>query len=307
MELDPISQLNFTCDFETDGRAIVRVDPSSLLNSNCLSEFKHNNLMGMYLPKEDYITAYGSAVHETGASLLCGASSKEALAKGLEYYTSRNIDSKGDYRNEAHLVMTLDKYTRKYTNDLFVPLKRGSEFAVEQPFAIKLFETEYAVYLLVGKIDALGAYNGVKCIKDIKTTGYNLPDKYFEKYKCSVQMMLYAFAAKQLGWVDYLPPIIIDGVFLSNDTTCCSLKRSNFISFTDEMVHDALNWVRSKCLEIDDAIARKTWTKNPTVCYRYGKDCIFNRLCWGKEIERKMAITFFKQRRYDPNTFGEQE
>lgn len=307
------TQLPYTCDKLPDGRWLIRVDPSSITNSNCLREFELNNLTGLTPKKTDHVMTYGSAVHETVAALLNKSKPTAAINLGLDFYNRSDPDYGLDWLNPGHLIKTLDSYCRKYTNDSFSALESGGVRCVEQSFMIDLFETSIAKFVLVGKMDAIGKMSGsdVVYIKDVKCTRAHDPTKFFVKYLYHTQMKLYAYVVQKLGITNYLPPVIIDGVFLINESKCCVLERSFAIDFTEAMVNDSVQWVMYQCEKINHALATTDksamFIKNDSACFRFGRNCEFVKLCWGRPGEAMLDAQRFTQRKYDPNTFGKFE
>ncbi len=308
-----MNQLPYTCDKLPDGRWLIRVDPSSIVNSNCLQEFENSNLKGMALKKTDHVMTYGSAVHETVGALLCKKKITEAINLGLDFYNRSDPDYGMDWLNPGHLIKTLDSYCRKYINDSFTALRTPAFDCVELSFMVDLFETDVAKFVLVGKMDAMGKMSGsdIIYIKDVKCTRSYDSAKFFQKYLYNTQMKLYAYVAKKLGICNYLPPVVIDGVFLVNESKCCVLERSFPIDFTESAVNDSVQWVVYQCEKINHALATKDrashFIKNDSACFRFGRNCEYVKLCWGRAGEAMLDAQRFTQRKYDPNSFGKVE
>lgn len=283
-------------------KLIIRLDPTTLQASNCEQWFEYHNLMGMMRKKKDHIPEYGSALHLTAAELQRGVFWKDARDAGIKYFQS--LDLECDWRNEMHLFKTLVKYCVRYQQDSFTPMKKDGVIGVEMPWCLPLLVTDHVEILLSGVIDAVGMMNNLVCYKDIKVTATWDSDKFMEKYRQSVQMKIYAYALRTMGYCDYYPPAIIDGVFLKNDTTYCELKRSNPLTFEDIEIEETMDWVHDIAARLADRVATGKFFKNSSCCNLYDSGCTFKGLCWGTSGMKGFERNKFIQREYNPSEFG---
>lgn len=311
---------------------ILRIDPTSLNLANCSKAFEYHNLLGTVTKKKNHVTEYGQAVHIMAAQLQRGVKPLIAISEGLNYFTSLELDT--DWRDEIHLHKVLHKYATKYQFDTFTPSKKLrpetdeelaaryktlaykgitnvdlarneiTEYGVELPFSLPLFSTDWCDVLLVGVIDGIGKLGDYRCLKDIKCTSKWSAEKFIDAYRRSVQMKVYSFVLKQMGFTPFYPPAMIDCVFLKNDTTFCELKRSMLIDFTDTEIEETMEWVRHKAMELAISLRDGKFLKNTTCCNAYQDGCTFQTLCWGSDVMKEMSKQNFRQRVYDPSKFG---
>tara|TARA_R110000803_G_C11989475_1_gene321908 strand:+ start:11854 stop:12816 length:963 start_codon:yes stop_codon:yes gene_type:complete len=298
-------------------KLIVRLDPSTFAISDCERELELGNLMGWVENVSSHKMEYGSAIHNAAAEFVSTKCTvMQAVQVAMEYFRDCGCDPGKDWRNAGHLLMTTNGYLTKYINDPFQPAtleltddegKKFKHIAVELPFEIPFRSYPHVDIILCGVIDSYGTMDGVKCFKDIKSTAsWDIP-KFFEKYRTSIQLMIYAWAMRHLGWVDYYPPALIDGIFLrDNVNKTAKFERSGFIDFEDSQVDDTMDWVRDRCDRIATLLEEDApFLKNPTRCEKLFGKCKFMNICWEhNETLRDVHMRRLKQVIYDPKTFG---
>ena len=294
-------------EYKPGEKMIIRLDPTTLNLANCSKAFELHNLMGMVTKKKDHIPEYGQAVHIMAADLQRGVKPLVAISTGLDYFVAQDLET--DWRDEIHLHKVLHKYATKYLHDDFAAMRDNKgDYGVELPFAIPLITTDWCDILLSGVIDSVGHLGSLPCFKDIKCTSKWNATSFIESYRKSIQFKVYSYVLKTMGFTPYLPPVMIDCVFLKNDDTFCELKRSMLMDFTEEEVEETMTWVRAKALELATNMRDNIFLKNTTNCNLHSEDgCKFKGLCWGTDGMKMFAGQRFKQRLYDPAKFGKNE
>jgi PD-(D/E)XK nuclease superfamily len=128
----------------------------------------------------------------------------------------------------------------------FEPLEFNREYAVEEKFSVPLAINDNYELHLTGVFDAIGYLNGELVIQDDKTTGFNYPEKFFEKYDHSAQMLLYVNVARMLGSLypdsrlgqgGLVQGVSIVGVF--HDKNGLRIQRSPTYRYSDKLLADA--------------------------------------------------------------------
>ena len=288
-------------------KTILRIDPSTLANSSCLEKVRLSNVCGYTGKTPDHKIDFGTGFHKAIEAWYKTGSEEAALqAAKLHSSTTKTIIPTDDYRNGLYLWTCVKGYIDRYGKyDSFKLAMRDGVPAVELPFKIPFRAYETVDVILCGVIDAIGYENNKPCFKDIKTTAAYNPLAYFRSYDVSIQMMIYSWVLKQLGWADYYPPVIIDGIFLSERGV--KFIRSSPVTYRKDLVEECMLWVSQKVDEIVSAIeGRSQWTKNFSACSgKYGM-CDFFLHCSVQEAYRENILNNnFDTRVYDPEKFHE--
>jgi len=265
------------------------------------------NLRGLVGKILDYKMDYGIAFHKGMAHWLKTGYRVEATKLAVRHmFVSKSQLPEDDYLNAAHLMNGLEGYFDRYANDDFTVAKVGEECGVELSFAYPFKAYETVDVILCGVVDSVGFWNGKrKVFKDIKTTAAYFNDRYFASYELSVQMMLYSWIIRKLGWTDYYPPCIIDGVFISKSGT--KYQRSQLIDYREDLIDELMKWIEERCDEIVDRIeGRREWRRNFSRCQTQFGQCQYHRVCSVKqEFKDGLIDMTFDKRTYDPSKFGE--
>jgi len=319
---------------------IVRIDPSSLANIDCKKKFSLTNLAGYTSKIPSHTLEWGSAFHKFAATWKQSGDSTKAMQAGMDYLLNSSSNSGSDFRNMSLLGIAMNEYIKEYKYDNFEVLKINDHVAIELPFKfpyksysavnyiddnpaneyihvqpaqIKSFtHTDGKTYdqidiIICGVIDALGKiYNSI-AFKDIKTTSMYYSDSYFNNYATSIQMMIYSWVLRKLNLVDYYPGCIIDGVFLKRPSSVVC-KRSSLIEFRADLIEEMELWLSDTCDNLVRAIVSNTYHKNFTKCEtKFGMCELHNHCTAQPAFASDILSNNYKQRTYDPATFGQQE
>ena len=294
-------------------KLIVVLDPSTMANTNCLRHYEFQNLMGLTPKAVDHKLEYGQAVHIAIANHYNGMKVRDALNTAMAYFMGSTSDPGTDYRNEMHLMKCINEYFIKYSGDSYVPYRNSNgRLAVEMPFLIPWKSTEYFDVLIGGVVDTFGKHAGREnIVKDVKTTSLWDVDKFFDKYRYNIQMVMYAYAIKWYAKLKSYPLVMIDGIFLQASGKPAKYQRSGMIDMDNGIVDDQLHWLS---MQIDTLMKALTaavegehnpFPRNPTCCESVFGACQYKKLCWGFEKEKEIVFPAFMQRIYDPSKFGE--
>ncbi len=289
-------------------KILLRVDPSSIKESDCLEKFRLSNISGYTSKIPDYKMSYGTAFHKGVAHYVKTSNRGEAIMLAASHLINDGSEIPDtDYRTPSHVADTLGKYLDLYgTGDNFTHAKVGDQVAVELPFGIPYRSYETVDVVVCGVVDSIGFWNrNIKCFKDIKSTSAYDPDVYFKSYQTNVQFMLYSWAIKQLGWADHYIPGIVDGVFISKSGA--KFERSQLIDYREDQIDELMEWFSERVDAIVDCIeGRKPWRRNFTRCQTAFGLCQFSRVCSAQAAFREGILeSTFSVRVYDPSTFGE--
>jgi len=290
-----------------DTKRIIRIDPSSITISDCSERFRLMNLEGLTSKRPDHKMDYGTGLHKGIAEFLKTGDP----IKGLTVLNDHMIFSKSDipesdFRTPGHCSESYLAYIEKYAvGDSFTVARVQDKVGVELAFMLPYKSFATCDVVLCGVIDAIGFWNkNIKCFKDIKSTASNSPELYFNSYTISVQMMLYSYTIRALGWADHYIPAVIDGIFISKSGR--GLRRSALLDYREDQINDLMSWFDEQVTNLVDRIeGRKEWRKNFTQCNTKFGMCQFFRVCSAQEPYRAGVInSLFDRREYNPLTFG---
>jgi len=304
---------------------ILNIDASSLKESDCSFKFKLANIDGLTSRIQDHKMEWGSAFHKYAAVRMQTGDDNIARQAGLEYWMNSNCHEgpgvENDFRNVTLLNKAMVAYSQEYKDDRFTAARVTSSdgsivHAVELPFKLPFIIDSEVSVMLCGVVDALGHYVGGAdreeiIFKDIKTTSTNpqYVGKYFESYNLSIQMMLYSWIIRELGFTknNVLPKCMIDGVFLQRPGKV-EFIRSAPIQFDESIVEEMMAWIREKCVEMIERVKKNNFTKNFSKCHGQFGACQFLKVCSVQEGYREGVISAnYVKRVYDPAKFGQQQ
>lgn len=191
--------------------------------------------------------------------------------------------------------------------DVIQPLKRpdGSP-AVEFTFSIPLEEAPSHPetgdpFLFVGRFDLLGAYNGLPCVVDEKTTS-SIGFTWDSQWDLRGQFMGYIWACQQLGYPVNTAVIRGIGILKRDYKFATSIKQ--FAQYQIE------RWYRQLIFDLQDIVsAYETVGTHPMLveqeyrynfadaCSAYG-GCAFTTLCSAKDPEAFFST--YAKHRWDP-------
>jgi len=298
-------------------KQLIRLDPSSLALWGCPRKFEFTNIHG-------YVSKLGSAPLDFGQALhrAIAAWSRDRLFNALEdeqkyidialeYYGPR-LCIKSHPRDLSNLRAALHDYFSSWSRaDDFTPLvnDRG-EAAIEMPFAFdNFYEDDTITVTLCGVIDAIGTMGStsLRVFKDIKHTSSENVKAYLDAYANSQQFQFYSYALKRIGWTDYYPPCIVDGVFISRKFQGAKCVRSNILDMQDFLVERTVQRIQDVCFEISRMVKRGgPFTHDFTQCDGKYRKCDFDPVCHIQGQFQQMGLnTAFTKRVYDPATFGD--
>lgn len=101
---------------------------------------------------------------------------------------------------EKFVIERFQQYLFTYMNGDFVPTFKNGVVGVEVPFAVKLYEDKYVIFILEGRIDLIGKYAGFgPLFVDHKTQ-----DKISNYYPRKTQFLCYSLATGlEHGMINY--------------------------------------------------------------------------------------------------------
>lgn len=155
-------------------------------------------------------------------------------------------------------------YTYTYSGSDIVPFMPET---VEVGFSLKLYEDDFWIYILEGRIDLLGTLNGQELFMDHK---FQLRTK--DLYKKAIQFRNYALASdKLMGIINY--------VRFTKEVTKDTFHRT-VISFT----RPELEWWHRELItiydKIRDSVETGCYSPNYASCSgKYGYPCEFTQVC----------------------------
>lgn len=199
--------INLQKDIST-GKYIVMLNASTNRHTTCLRKHYLTNLCGFKKFVEFRDLNFGIAFHIFAKRLPEVTSLSNiavAINPAISYFKetpSLDKSNKTFLTPEYLMEVCLAYYKEVYTKDNFQILRdKDNNPLVEQTFAIKICESETAIYLLCGTIDKIGKVgtNGAYVIRDYKTTGNYKSEDFFTKYLLSHQLLTYLYAIKELG------------------------------------------------------------------------------------------------------------
>jgi len=291
----------------------IRLDASSLLQSDCKRSFYYINILGLTPKTPEVALEWGSAMHKAVAAKYRGATLDEATNLALEHYEScieKGMQvSDTDYRNDLSLIEAIGLYYKEYKYDSFIPLQGEKDIAVELPFEIPFIvdEKNDITILLCGVMDAVGKTER-NVIKDIKTTKMWNIGQYFESYEMSLQMQFYLWMSTILNIFDHPPCIIIDGVFIQKSGI--KLARSQPIEYKSHIVDSMTRWLYKRAISIHQTYIEyqdqpEGWDYNLCRCNTLYGPCRYKQICVLQPAYQDTKIkTTYQKVIYDPSTFS---
>lgn len=214
-----------------------------------------NAIVHRYVPKQSTTfsdTQFGTIWHEFRKRLLRGEGKISAVTNAMKLW--QDVPHRKP-KEQAYLTnnwITSELATHIMTNDYdnpvggFTPFKHNGNALVEEKFSLPLLVTDHYELHLTGIIDAIGYFDGVLVIQDDKTTSFSWPEKYFEQYSYSSQMLLYMnvvamlqelYPDSPLAQAGEVFGVTVVGVFLTPKKLM--VQRSPLYTYTDSMLEDA--------------------------------------------------------------------
>jgi hypothetical protein len=314
---------------------IVRIDASSLKESNCLRRLYWRVVEGYRAKGGVGIELhYGTCFHKFAELIARGIAPVDAMRETQEDFCAVNtIDKYGkDYLNVAHLTRTCLAYLKQLeqTSDWFnapsVINTPDGQPMVECKFSIPLVKHGDIEFLLQGTIDRITRMpNGCIILEDFKTTASKDPAAYFKGFKMGPQLQVYSLVLRMLaeaapdgpyGKLLRDNPQIgcrIKGIFYDpkKETVC---QASDMFFYSEDELSRFHNWLLSKCQLIAD-YQRYDWIPSPEGSYNdtcrssFGSYCSFFDICHnesklGKGGVEAMLTSHFEKKEYRPLEFG---
>lgn len=230
--------------------------------------------MGTYGHKllEIYYKTVGSQIRKVCAAeafkpddetcLLCGKSKEEHTGDNTCTFEGKPFPLTGPSR--SLVLRRFREYTYTYANKDFKPT---SPEHVEVGFSHKVYEDDDFLFILEGRIDGMGSFDGHPVWWDHK---FQLRSR--DLYKKSIQFRNYAMATGMtMGLVNYIR--------LTKEVTKDTFKRDIISFYTAE-----LRWWREELIDIYKDIAVSvgldSFKKNYSACSgKFGYPCDFTPLC----------------------------
>lgn len=191
---------------------VIRTDASSIKDSSCQLRYFLTTYKGFQGLKIDSNLIFGSSFHKVVETYdLTRGDKALSIAEGLKYWEENFIPGKtwvkdtAKHLNDGFLFMAANKYFAAHENkDIFRDckvLEYAGEAMVEKKFSILIYEEGDVKVYLQGTIDKIVEMlkSGAIVIADWKTSGAFKHDEYFEAYKMSPQLLVYALAIRKLS------------------------------------------------------------------------------------------------------------
>lgn len=210
-----------------------------------------------------------------------------------------SIADKKAFLNEEYLRSVCNTYTalapnRTEVDGLSVCFNGNDNTPlVEEYFSIPVIETSEFELHLSGKIDAIGIIGRHLVIEDIKTTSQSRTEMFFQRFKYSPQMRIYAYVIDKLAEVlgedspigslrisnkDFA--VSIHACFLSKSKVV--FERSNLITYSKEETVEFASLLEKQLLSIASIIQSGVYAKDGTVteaCSDFLSKCPFYEPC----------------------------
>lgn len=281
---------------------------------------------------------YGTAGHKFIHSYMATKDIQAARKVAFLFFMSKCLKvPANDFRTLDHLNSTTQAYTIQYpieTEPLKPDLIKG-EPALELPFQQPLemffdpttYEELYTALaranmkiVLAGTVDLKGTYFGDSCISDHKFTAMWREEQYIDGFRLNIQTMFYSWVWRKLGLSNIWLPLLMNVIFLKNPTmrskdpvtkrlvpntkwTGANFKRSDLITFTDEMMEKFESWLLTKLKEIIHCHTVNSFPQNFTACETVFGPCKFRQFCISKPHVHSVIANNFLSRKYEPWTW----
>jgi len=303
-------------DTTTTIKALIRLDASSLSLIGCKRRFQLTNLLGYTAPIQAPWLDFGGAIHQGIAdwrrarALQQQHDEKEIIRKAQHWYALRPCE-KGEPRDIDNLALVLQQYFDVYRLDNIKPLTVSTpDVAVELPFQIPWMEFEDVAVDLCGAMDLVGECGGRKMFLDVKHSSTTAIQSHQEEQLLRPQFHIYSWVLRKIGFVDYYPPVVVDGVYINKKYRGCKLFRSLPHELSEFMVERVMDDVREWTTEIVRLWRARgkhvAWPCNYSQCAGKYEKCEFTYVCQAPDQFQTLALGQFAQRVYDPRTFGKE-
>lgn len=231
-------------------KTTIRINASSLKNSQCLRHWYWQVIEGYKVPIHSANIIYGVAVHSFIDKMFktdgdIRASRDAALASfRIPKHDNRKSMHLSDERHLITVCMDVwDRWVLRDDSFDVIKLPTGLP-ATEVTFSIPFYEDELVEVLLEGTIDKVGKIKGgCYAIGDYKTTSSYQKDTYLSAYQISSQLRFYTLAVKMMARLapeSVLGQIgatnigcFIDGIFLNPSPAKVEYQRSDVFQFSE--------------------------------------------------------------------------
>lgn len=282
------------------------------LFKECPQKYKYQRIDG-WRPRGGQVDLdWGILVHQ-GTELYRrlkqqGASHQEALRQVVKQALISTWDAEAGRpqtwldpeKNRVTLIRTLVWYCDKWQDD---PLKTyqlaNGQIAAELKFQIDSgykYPTGEAV-LLHGLLDRIGQINDQTYVVDLKTTRFELDDKYYAQYSPDNQFSFYALAA-HLGWNVPTQGLIVDAVQVRVTFNRFQRQLIQRDPSTIDEWYDGLGfWLQ----QIYFCAIKGSWPQNDKSCHKW-RGCEYRQVCARAPAVRQQYLeaNFEKSRPSNP-------
>jgi hypothetical protein len=205
-------------------------------------------------------------------------------------------------RTKETLTRSVVWYLDQFWNDKAITVKRSDgRPAVEYHFQLPFMSYKGQTVFICGHLDRLVQWQGQTYVSDYKTTKYSLDGRFFDQFKPSVQMALYATACHLISdTTSDLPSahgVIIDGIQLGVNFTRFARQIVQYsLEEINEYIENLQHWIRQAMNACETGI----FPPNETACNQYS-GCHFRDICAMPPARREVFLEGnFKKRTWDP-------
>ncbi len=214
------------------------------------------------------------------------------------YSRVKSILPEDEAKNRLSLIRSIVWYFDTYQNtDYPTYIRADGKPAVELHFRFPVMATTSGEMIeFTGHLDRLIQAPDGLYIDDFKTSGTQLTEMFFSKFRPDNQMSFYTFAG-QVMLSTPIKGILIDGIQVLKGGV--AFARSLIHRTTEEIqtfLDDALYWIGFA----HDCAASCHFPANDKSCHNYGK-CPYRDLCIATETQRELLLkSDFKREPWDP-------
>jgi len=212
------------------------------------------------------------------------------------------LEFSGDKRSVGNFKRLFAGYRKKFPLEMYEAV-----LACEQSFTLLLGTTPAGREVgWSGVIDRIVRWQDGIYYVDIKTSSYQLDDKFFDKFKLSGQMRGYTWAGQQLVGEEFAGALVqgvhVQAPLKTKTRAADELVQCESIPFVQSQLEE---W-RINTLHKIDSIHRAReigyWERNyASRCSAFGGGCEMKRICWAPpEDQENRRQLHFKERVWNP-------
>lgn len=252
--------------------------------------------------------AFGIAFHAVQEAwhrmVLSGVDKHTALIKTVRLagQLGETLPAGDSSRTKETLVRSVVWYLDQFWDDKAVTVcQRDSRPVIEYHFKVSFMEYLGLEVFICGHIDRMVKWQNRTYVTDYKTTKYSLDNKFFDQFKPSTQMPLYATACHLLAEdLDSFPAadgVIIDGIQLGVNF---SRFARSVVEFSLEEINEYIKDLKYWITQAMDACAAGYFPQNTESCQKYS-GCHFREICAKPPARRDAFLNGnYVKRTWDP-------